>query len=116
MRRDQLDAPAGFRDPVELADKSHEIRDVFDSVIRDDGVEFVIRKWIGKRSEIVDDIGGRLRIIIQSDRTRSFVYAASDVKDLHRGDSFLVSGSWFQVRSLAVSVRKQKTRNQETRN
>jgi len=88
MRRDQFYPSAVFRDPIELADERHDIRNMLDGMVRDDEIEFVIGKRIGKCAEIMDHIGAGFRIVVQTDRTFVLICSAADVENFHRGDSF----------------------------
>ena len=49
---------------MKFADKGHNIRHVFDDVIRHAQVEFTIRKRIWYLAQIMNNVGGGARIII----------------------------------------------------
>ncbi len=84
MRRDEADRPAMSGDPIKLADKRHNIRNMLDHVTRYDQVKLVVRERVGNDAEVVDNVRGGSRIVVQADRTFKFIGPAADVEDLHR--------------------------------
>ena len=85
MGRDDRDAAAGFRDPIEFGNQREDIRHVLDQMTANDLVKLVVRKWIRDDAQIVNDVRVRLRIRIDSDRSRHLVPAAANVKNLSAG-------------------------------
>ncbi len=85
MRRDESNPPAVSRDPVKFTDKRHYVGHMLDDVPRNYQIEFVVGKRVGKLAQIVNDIRGRLRIVVQPDRAFVFIGSAAHIKDLcHR--------------------------------
>ena len=82
VRRDDQNPAAGLRDAVEFGNKRHHIRNVLCDVTANDVVELVIRKRIGNRSKIVNDVCMGLRICVDADRAGGLVPATTDIKNL----------------------------------
>ena len=81
--RDEFDASAVFCNSPEFGDEIHHVRDVFDRVARDDEIELVVGKWIWKNAQIVNHVGTRARVVIESNRAFVFVVAAPDIENFH---------------------------------
>jgi hypothetical protein len=86
MRRKEPDAAAIAGNAVKFGHKGHYVGDVLGDVVRDDQIEFVIGKWVRYIAEVVDNVGGRSRIVVEADRPLEFVCAAADIENLGHRD------------------------------
>jgi len=83
MRCKQTDPSAVPCDPMQFGNECHHIRHVFNDVIRDHEIEFIVFKRIWNFAKIVDHIGVRTRTNVKTDRTLNLVNAAADIENLH---------------------------------
>lgn len=85
VRSEEPDTAAAAGDAVELGYKSHDVRHVLGDVIGDDEIEFVIRERVRDVAEVMDNIGGSSRVVIEADRALMLIRSAADIKNLgHR--------------------------------
>ena len=82
VRREDRDAPAGFGDAVEFGDEGRRIGHVFDDVVADNLIKFVVGKWLGNDAQIVDHVGVGRRVDVNADGAGMFVAPAADVQNL----------------------------------
>ena len=82
MRREYLQNSARLRDAMQLVDETKHVRNVLDHVTANNFFEFVIRKRIRKRAEIVNHIRVTQTIRIDTDRAGKFILTTTDVENL----------------------------------
>ncbi len=83
MRRNELYASAVFRNAVKLGDESHHVGNVFDNVVGDDEIKFVVRERIRNDSQIVNHVSRRARVVVQANRAFVLIRAAADIENFH---------------------------------
>lgn len=93
MRRDNSDAAAGLRDPMQFSNEHHHVRHMLDDVTANDLIEFAIGEGIRHDAQIVNHVCLRTGIRIDSDRARMFVLAAANIEDL--------GGCWGSYRKVS---------------
>ena len=79
----QPDLPAILGDAVELGHECHHIGHVFDDMSRNNEIEFIVRERIGHDSKVVNHIGSRLWIAVESNRTFVFICSAPYIENFH---------------------------------
>jgi len=84
VRSDDLNAPTGSGNSMQLTNECHHVGDVFNDVSADDQIKFVVWEWIWQNAEVVNNIGVAARVGVNADRTRKLVLTTTDVQDFQR--------------------------------
>jgi hypothetical protein len=71
-----------FGNAMKLRDESHYIGNMFNHMPAYYFIEFVIREGIWRLAQIVNDVGIRARIRVDTDRARTLVAPTTYVEDL----------------------------------
>jgi len=82
MWREYLENAAGLRDAMQLVNETKHVRNMLDDVTTNNLLEFVIRKWIGKGSEIVNHICMTQAIRVDTDGAGKFILTTTDIENL----------------------------------
>src|SRR6185437_8830140 len=80
MRRDNQNLAARREQPVKLLHTSDHIGNVLDDVNCTNKAKLAVGERIRKAVQVAQDVGPARRIAVDSDRTRIFLNAATDVK------------------------------------
>ena len=81
MRCQETYPTAWFRYPIELGDKRAHVGHVLDDVVADDFVKVAVSEGIGDVSEVMDDVGVRVGIVVHADGAGVLVAPTSHVED-----------------------------------
>lgn len=81
VRRQDLQHTTGLRDAMQLVDEAEHIGNMLDHMSTNDLVELVIIKRIGKRSEVVNDVGMTARVRVDTDSAGKFVLTTPNVEN-----------------------------------
>jgi hypothetical protein len=80
MRRYDLQPSAWFRNAMQLSNKSHYVRHVFNNMTANDFVELICFERVRKRAEIMYDVGVTTWIRVETYRAFKLVLTAADIK------------------------------------
>ena len=67
---------------MQLVNETKHVRNMLDDVTTNNLLEFVIRKWIGKGSEIVNYICVTQAIRVDTDGAGKFILTTTDIENL----------------------------------
>ena len=93
MRRNDLQSPTRFGNPVQLGDELEHIGNMLDHMPANDLVEFVSGEGIRKDTKIMDDVRISARVGIDTDRSGKFVATATNIQNSLRRVTFRESFS-----------------------
>lgn len=79
MRSEQTDAPAGLCNAMHFGYERHHIRHMFDNMIRDYEVEFIVGKGIRNFTKIVENVGVRAWTYVEPDCALNLINTAADI-------------------------------------